>query len=114
MKRDFLSTPIEYLKGVGPQKAEVLQAEINVFRYGDLLRFFPFRYIDKSKITSISELNEESAAIQLRGKLSNIRVIGADRGKRIVANLVDKTGVIELLYLQLILAQKPEYQVCVK
>ena len=100
LKRDFLSTPIEYLKGVGPQKAEVLQSEINVFRYNDLLHFFPFRYIDKSKITFIADLNEDLGSIQIRGKLSNIRVVGADKGKRLVANLIDKSGGIELLWFK--------------
>ena len=100
MKRDFLSTPIEYLKGVGPQKAEVLQAEIHVFRYGDLIRFFPFRYIDKSKITLISELNEDTGSVQLRGKLSSIRVVGSDKSKRLLANFTDKSGSIELLWFK--------------
>lgn len=100
LRADFLQTPVAYLKGVGPQKAELLQAELSVFVYGDLIRLFPFRYIDKSKLSRISELNEESAAVQLRGKLTQIRSIGNGTSKRLTAILKEGSAAIELVWFK--------------
>ena len=55
----ILSTPIEYLKGVGPAKAELLKKEVSIFTYGDLLQYYPFRYIDKSKVFNISDISDD-------------------------------------------------------
>ena len=100
LNKDFLNTSIEYLKGVGPQKAEVLQAELRVFNFGDIIRFFPFRYIDKSKLTKITELNEDLGAVQIRGKLSHISVIGTGKAKRLSARIKDDSASIELIWFK--------------
>ena len=65
----FLKTPIEFLKGVGPQRAELLQQELGVFTFNDLLHYFPFRYVDRTKVHLISELSPDMPYVQLKGKL---------------------------------------------
>ncbi|MEN9739633.1 MAG: ATP-dependent helicase RecG [Bacteroidota bacterium] len=98
MSRSFLSTPIEYLKGVGPQKADLLKLELKVFTYQDLIELFPFRYIDKSVVQSIKQLNFTSQNVQLRGQLTSIQVLGEGRSKRLKAILTDASGSIELVW----------------
>ena len=100
MARTFIDTPIEYLKGVGPKRADMLKKELNVFNFGDLIEYFPFRYIDRSKFYKISEINNDSTWFQVRGVISNIQVIGAGRAKRMTAILKDETGWIELVWFQ--------------
>jgi len=95
-----LQTAIEYLKGVGPQKGEVLRKQLSVHTYEDLLTYFPFRYIDRSVIHTVSEINEFSQYIQLKGVITGIKQIGEGRGKRVSAKFSDKTGSIELVWFQ--------------
>ena len=72
MSNEFLHTPIEYLKGVGPLKGEVLKTELGIFTFGDLLNHFPFRYVDRSKFYTIKDLNEEMPFVQLKGNIIQI------------------------------------------
>ena len=72
----ILSTPIEYLKGVGPAKAELLKKEVSIFTYGDLLQYYPFRYIDKSKVFNVSDISNDMPYIQLKGKIIQFEEIG--------------------------------------
>ena len=65
----FLETPIEYLKGVGPMRAELLKKELHIFSFSDLLCYYPFRYIDRSVIHKVAELNADMPYIQLKGKI---------------------------------------------
>jgi len=97
---EFLNTSIEYLKGVGPARSELLKKELQVFTIGELLFHFPFRHIDRSKIYRISELNVELPYIQIKGKISNFRLLGKNRGQRLVANLSDGSGSVELIWFQ--------------
>jgi ATP-dependent DNA helicase RecG len=97
---DYLHISIEYLKGVGPQKAEILRSELNLFVYSDLLSFYPSRYIDKSKITQIREVNGDTQNVQLRGKLTDIKVLGTKQAKRLSAILQDGTGAMELVWFK--------------
>jgi ATP-dependent DNA helicase RecG len=97
---DFFSTPIEYLKGVGPQRGQLLRTELNISSFGDLLRNFPFRYIDRSRFYKIAELNDDLPYIQLRGVLSVPVVSGQKRATRLNAWLTDDTGKIELVWFQ--------------
>jgi ATP-dependent DNA helicase RecG len=96
----MLDTPIEYLKGVGPQRAEVLKKELGVFTTGDLLFQFPFRYVDRSRFQTVSELNEDLPYVQLRGRIDSLSIIGKAHGKRLVAQFRDETGIIELVWFQ--------------
>lgn len=99
-RNDTLLTPIEYLKGVGPQRADLLKKELNIHTFGDMLYFFPFRYIDKSVVYSIAQLPAEGEYVQVKGKISSIEIIGQNRSRRLVAELKDNTGVIELIWFQ--------------
>lgn len=96
----LLETKIEFLKGVGPQRAELLQKELGIFTFGQLLHHYPFRYIDKSKIYTISAIDNEQTYIQLKGKLISLETIGEKRAKRLVATLKDETGEIELVWFK--------------
>jgi len=96
----FLNTKIEYLKGVGPAKAELLQKEFAIFTFNDLLYFFPYRHIDRSKMYKISEIDDTVQYIQLKGTISNLKTIGQGVGARLTATLSDGTGSIELLWFQ--------------
>ncbi|MBN1338574.1 MAG: ATP-dependent DNA helicase RecG [Bacteroidales bacterium] len=99
-EKDKLDTPVEYLKGVGPARAAVLRSELNIFTFGHLLFYFPFRYIDRTKFASVSQINNDSMWVQLRGRISDFRIIGAGRGKRATAVFSDSTGHIELIWFQ--------------
>ncbi|MGE5425141.1 MAG: DEAD/DEAH box helicase, partial [Syntrophothermus sp.] len=100
IQKGFLETPVEYLKGVGPARAEILQKEARVFTFGELLSLFPYRYVDRTKILRIAEAREDSSFIQVKGKISEVRVIGTGRGKRLVAHLSDESGSLELVWFQ--------------
>ena len=97
---DILSSPIEYLKGVGPQRADVLKKELNIFTFNDLLNHFPHRHVDKTKVSFIKDIQLETDYIQVAGTLHNIDVIGIRKGRRMVATLRDKTGTLELAWFQ--------------
>ena len=97
---DILKSPIEYLKGVGPQRADLLKKELNIFTFNDLLNHFPYRHIDKTKVSLIKDIDSSTDYIQVAGSLHNIDIIGMKRGRRMVATLRDKTGTIELAWFQ--------------
>lgn len=99
-QNNILQTPIEYLKGVGPIKADLLRKELNIFTYNDLLNHFPLRHIDKTKISFIQEINPQTDYIQVAGKLENLHILGEKRSKRLIGYLKDKTGVVELVWFQ--------------
>jgi ATP-dependent DNA helicase RecG len=96
----MLDTPIEYLKGIGPQRAEVLKKEIGIFLYRDLLTYYPFRYVDRTKFYKISEISEDLPYVQLRGSIEKLEVIGQKQTKRLVVLLKDSTGVVELVWFK--------------
>ncbi len=95
-----LDKPIEFLKGVGPQRAEVLKKELGIFVYDDLLNYFPFRYVDKSKINTIREVNNDTIYYQLKGKLLNFSEVGEKHKKRLTVQFEDETGRIELVWFK--------------
>lgn len=96
----ILENPIEYLKGVGPTRAELFKKELNIYTYSDLLHHFPFRYIDKSLIYNISDLSEDLPYIQLRGKIIKFEEKGKFKSKRLIAHFQDDTGIIELVWFK--------------
>ena len=96
----ILSTPIEYLKGVGPVRSELLKKELRIFTYEDLLMHFPFRYVDKSNIYKISEINDSMSQIQFRGKIIRIEEKGLKKSKRLIAYFQDSSGTIELIWFK--------------
>jgi ATP-dependent DNA helicase RecG len=96
----FLQTPIEFLKGVGPSRAELLKKELQIFTFNDLLFHLPYRHVDRSKIYKISELRADMPYVQVKGILGNLRMVGKNRGQRLVADLRDESGVMELVWFQ--------------
>ncbi|TAE73177.1 MAG: ATP-dependent DNA helicase RecG [Bacteroidetes bacterium] len=97
---NFWNTKIEFLKGVGAQKADLLGTELQIFTYKDLLYHFPFRHEDRTKIHTIAELEPDMPYAQLKGKLINIEMLGDDKKSRLVAHFTDGTGYMELLWFQ--------------
>ena len=100
MTTPFLETPIEYLKGVGPARADLLKRELNIHTFGELLTFFPFRYIDRSKFYQIAEIRDDVSYIQLKARIIHIQTIGAQHHQRLVATARDASGEIELVWFQ--------------
>lgn len=96
----FLQTAIVYLKGVGTNRAEMLQKELGIFTLSDLLFHFPYRHVDRSQVYKISDISPEMPYIQLKGKITNFRTIGQKRAQRLVANFSDGTGTLELVWFQ--------------
>jgi ATP-dependent DNA helicase RecG len=95
-----LDTTIEFLKGVGPKRAELFQKELGIFTYEDLLNFYPFRYIDRTRFYKINELDPELPYVQILGRITSKEQIGEKHKKRLVARLTDETGSIELVWFQ--------------
>jgi ATP-dependent DNA helicase RecG len=93
-----LDSAIAYLKGVGPKRGEMLNKELSIFTFRDLLFHFPHRYVDKTQFYDIRSLNEYSGEVQLRGVLRRLSTIGEGRKKRLVGRFRDNTGVIELVW----------------
>ena len=93
-------TPIEYLKGVGPQRAELLKKEIGVFAFIDLLYYFPFRYVDRSVFHKVAEIPDAVGAVQLKGRIVGMREDGVGRRKRLTAQFQDLSGMIQLVWFK--------------
>jgi ATP-dependent DNA helicase RecG len=91
---------IMYLKGVGPKRAELLKTELGIYTYRDLLYFFPYKYIDRSKIFLIREIDSTQAYIQLKGRITHFRTEGQRYRQRLIATFTDGTGSIELVWFQ--------------
>ena len=100
MYTGVLSSPIEYLKGVGPRRAELLKKELGIFSYDQLLNYYPFRYIDRTRFYKINELDPELPLVQVVGRITDKQQIGEKHKKRIVAKFTDETGTIELVWFQ--------------
>lgn len=96
----FFDTSIEFLKGVGPQKAALIGKELALFTYGDLIQHYPFRYEDRTKFQKISEVHADMPFIQIKGRITKLDTIGELRKKRLVARFSDDTGEIELVWFK--------------
>ena len=100
MYTGILLSPIEYLKGVGPRRAELLKKELGIFSYDQLLNYYPFRYIDRTRFYKINELDPELPLVQIVGRITDKQQIGEKHKKRIIAKFTDETGTIELVWFQ--------------
>ena len=100
MKQNYLITPIDYLKGVGPNRADLLKSELKIFTYEDLLYFFPFRYIDKTKYHKISELENTNSYVQIIGKFIDLRHSSNSKIKRLIGIFSDGNGEIEVVWFR--------------
>ena len=97
---NILSNPIDYLKGVGPQRADLLKKELNIFTFKDLAEHFPYRHIDKTVITPIKDITPQTDFVQVAGVLANAELIGDKRMKRLTASLRDASGTIDMVWFQ--------------
>ncbi|MCB9039419.1 MAG: ATP-dependent DNA helicase RecG [Lewinellaceae bacterium] len=95
---NLLDTSVEFLKGVGPKRAELLQKELGIFTYRDLLQHYPYRYIDKTQFHRVRELSEHSGEVQLRGILRRLSTVGEGRKRRLVGRFRDDTGAVDLVW----------------
>ena len=96
----FLQQKIEFLKGVGPAKAELLQKELGIYTVQDMLVHYPFRYIDKTQFQQIRLLSGEEDYVQLKGYIVKMEIMGSGRAKRLVGTFTDGTGAIEIIWFQ--------------
>ena len=97
---DLASRDIKYLSGVGPQRASVLNKELGIYSLHDLLYYFPYKYVDRSRIYYIHEIDGTMPYIQLKGKILSFETIGEGRQRRLVAHFSDNTGVVDLVWFQ--------------
>lgn len=97
---DILATDIKFLPGVGPKRAELLRKELNIHTFADLLFFYPYKYIDRSKIYKISQISDDLPYIQVIGRIVRIDETGVGRNKRLNAVLTDGTGSMELVWFK--------------
>ncbi|RXG28387.1 ATP-dependent DNA helicase RecG [Leeuwenhoekiella marinoflava] len=100
MSSSKLQTPIDYLKGVGPNRANLLRSELSIHTYQDLLNLFPNRYIDKTQYYTVNQLQPTSADVQIIGKVTHLKTVGEGRSKRLVASFIDQTGAMELVWFR--------------
>ncbi|MEP6262933.1 MAG: ATP-dependent DNA helicase RecG [Gillisia sp.] len=100
MSANLLQTPIDYLKGVGPNRADLLRKELEIHTYQDLLNFFPNRYLDKTRYYKIHELQQNTAEVQVVGKIVHLRSVEQKKGSRLVADFIDETGKMELVWFR--------------
>lgn len=96
----ILSNPVEYLKGVGPLRGDMLKKELLIFTFKDLLEHFPLRHIDKTEVKLIRDITYQTDFIQVAGKLTAFHITGTGRGRRLVGELQDSSGVLELTWFQ--------------
>ena len=95
-----LQTPIDYLKGVGPNRADLLRKELGIHTYQDLINLFPNRYIDRTQYYKINQLQQNSAEVQIIGQIISLKEVAQKRGKRLVATFQDDTGTMEFVWFR--------------
>jgi ATP-dependent DNA helicase RecG len=98
--QDFLETNITYLSGVGPKRAELLNKELSIFTFRDLLYYFPYKYIDRTRFYKIAELDPDLPFVQIKGTIRGYATEGQGAGKRLVADFQDETGTIKLIWFK--------------
>ena len=96
----ILDREIQYLPGIGEKRAALLEKELGIHTFGDMLYTFPFRYIDRSKVYSIAEIDSATAYIQLRGRIVRTSAAGEGKGRRLIATLRDESGTIDLVFFK--------------
>jgi len=97
----LLNTPIEYLKGVGAERGNLLRSDAGIDKLWDLLNYFPFRYVDRSQYVKVKDLPEhQGSSVQLKGRFTHVTEVGHGRGKRLKATFQDESGVIDLVWFK--------------
>jgi len=100
VKENFLNTSIDYLKGVGPNRSDILKKEFQIFTYNDLLNFFPFRYIDRTKFYKISEIQKSNADVQIIGRFTEIYYFKNIKSNRLIGTFSDGNQTIEIVWFK--------------
>ena len=100
MKENLLNTSIDYLKGVGPNRAEILKKELKIFTYNDLLNFFPYRYIDRTKFYNINEIQKSNADVQIIGKFTDVYYFKNIKSNRLIGTFKNGTDTIEIVWFK--------------
>ncbi len=98
--QQYLQQDIQFLQGTGPKRADILRQELQISTLEDLLTYYPYRYVDRSRFYKISEITSDMPFIQIRGKIHGYASIGKGRGKRLVADFTDGSGRIELVWFK--------------
>lgn len=97
----ILDQDIMYLPGVGPKKKEILSKELGICSYGDLLEYYPYKYVDRTKVFHISELTSEMPFVQIKGRILSFEEFDTGkRNKRVVAHFSDGFGVVDLVWFR--------------
>ena len=96
----MLDTPIEYLKGIGTVRAEVLKKELGIYNALDLITYYPFRYVDKTKFYTVKEITDDLPYVQIRGLIDSLQIVGQKQSTRLVVNFKDNTGTIDLVWFK--------------
>ncbi len=97
---NFFDTSIEFLKGVGPQRAVLLQKELKIFSFGDLIQHYPFRYEDRTKFCSIAAIDETMPSVQIKGKFTGFEIIGLRNKRRLIGHFTDGKNKMEMVWFQ--------------
>ena len=100
MNSQVFETPIEYLKGVGSSRAEILKKELQIFNFGDLLCYFPYKYIDRTRFYKIRDIQPDLPYVQVIARVTQFEIAGEKHTRRLVAQAFDDTGTIELVWFQ--------------
>ena len=96
----IFDTKIEFLKGVGPQRAALINKELNIFTYGELIQHYPFRYEDRTRFFKIRDLNPDLENVQIIAKIQKVELIGIGNKRRLVAHVADETGEMEMTWFK--------------
>ena len=97
---DLSTRDIKYLQGVGPQRAAILNKELQIYSLRDLLYYFPYKYVDRSRLYYIHEIDGNMPYIQLKGEVLSFETIGEGRQRRLVGHFSDGTGIVDLVWFQ--------------
>nr|WP_256999027.1 OB-fold nucleic acid binding domain-containing protein [Draconibacterium orientale] len=108
---EFLDQEIKFLPGVGPKRAEILFKELKIKTFRDLIYYYPYKYIDRTKFYNISDINTEMAYIQVKGVLRSMETVGTGSKQRLVARFSDSTGTMELVWFRGIKWQKEQLRI---
>ena len=100
MNTNFFQTSIEYLKGVGPNRADLLKKELGIFTFQDLANLFPNRYLDRTQFYKISQLERTNAEVQIIGKITQIKTVSQKNRKRLIAKFEDDSGTMDLVWFK--------------
>ena len=100
MNANYLQTPIAYLKGVGPNRADVLRSELGIHTYQDLLHLFPRKYIDRTQYLKINELRDTGAEVQVVGMITHLKTVQQKKGNRLEATFEDETGSMKIVWFR--------------